>query len=89
MADMLSQISTCLSLDAALQSVLVGVAPGATQRAEDYDPAVVEGDHGIEKEVHVATGQVLVEMHMTDWAKTQRGPSAECCVKLAGSPKED
>ena len=33
---------------------------------------VVEGDHGIEKEVCVATGQVLVKMHMTDWAKTQR-----------------
>ena len=41
-------------------------------RAEGYDPAVVEGDHGLEKEVHVATGWLLVEMHMTDWAKTQR-----------------
>ena len=36
---------------------------------QGYDPAVVEGDHGIEKEVHVTTGQVLV---VTDWAKTQR-----------------
>ena len=33
---------------------------------------MVEGDCGIEKEVHVATGQVLVEMHVTDWAETQR-----------------
>ena len=33
---------------------------------------MVEGDHGIEKEVHVTAGQVLVEMHVTDWAKTQR-----------------
>ena len=33
---------------------------------------MVEGDHGIEKEVCVTTGQVLREMHMTDWAKTQR-----------------
>ena len=40
--------------------------------AEGYDPAVVEGNHGLEKEVHVAAGQVLVEMHMTDWANTQR-----------------
>ena len=40
--------------------------------AEGSDPAVVEGDHGLEKEVHVATGWVFVEMHMTHWAKTQR-----------------
>ena len=33
---------------------------------------VVEGDYSLEKEVHVATGWVLVEMHVTDWAKTQR-----------------
>ena len=33
---------------------------------------MVEGDHNIEKEVCVAAGQVLVEMHMTDWAKAQR-----------------
>ena len=37
-------------------------------RAEGYDPAVVEGDHGIEKEVCVAAGWVLIEMHVTDWA---------------------
>ena len=48
------------------------VALGAAHRAEGYDPAVVEGDHGIEKEVHVTAGWVLVEMHMTDWAKTQK-----------------
>ena len=28
--------------------------------------------YGLEKEVHVTTGQVWVEMHMTDWAKMQR-----------------
>ena len=33
---------------------------------------MVECDHGIEKEVSVTTGWVLVEMYMTDWAKTQR-----------------
>ena len=70
-ADVLSQITICLSLEA-IQSILDGVALGAAHRAEGYDPAVVEGDHGVEKEVCVATGQVLVEMHMTDWAKTQR-----------------
>ena len=71
MADMLSQITTCLSL-VAMQSILDGVALGATHREEGYDPAVVEGDYGVEKEVYVVAGQVLVEMHVTDWAKTQR-----------------
>ena len=28
--------------------------------------------NGVEKEVHVAAGQVLAEMHVTHWAKTQR-----------------
>ena len=70
-ADMLSQITTHLSLEA-MQSVLDGVTLGTTLRAEGYDPAVVEGYRGIEKEVHVATGWVLVEMQMTDWTETQR-----------------
>ena len=39
---------------------------------DGYDPAIVEGDHSLEREVHVTAGQVLVEMRMTDWAKTQR-----------------
>ena len=45
---------------------------GAAQRAEGDDPAVVEGDHNIEKEVCVTAGQVLVEMHVTNWAAAQR-----------------
>ena len=53
-------------------SVLDGVILGVTQRAEGCDPAVVEGDHNIEKEVCVTSGQVLVEMYMTDWATAQR-----------------
>ena len=72
MADVLSCITTHLSPEA-MQSVLDGVTLGATHRAKGCDPAVVEGDHNIEKEVHVAAGWVLVEMHMTDWAKAQRG----------------
>ena len=71
MADVLSWITTHLSPEA-VQFILDGVALGATYRAEGYDPAVVESDYGIEKEVCVTTGWVLVEMHMTDWAKTQR-----------------
>ena len=55
-----------------MQSVLDGVSLGATQRVEGHDPAVVEGNYDLEKEVHVATGWVLVKMHVTDWTKTQR-----------------
>ena len=36
--------------------MLDGVTLGATQRVEGDDPAVVEGDHNIGKEVCVATG---------------------------------
>ena len=39
-----------------MQSVLDGVTLGATQRAEGEDPAMVEGDQEIEKEVHVTAG---------------------------------
>ena len=70
-ADVLSWITTCLSPEA-MWSVPDGVTLGATNRAEGYDPALVESDCGIEKEVHVALGWVLVEMHVTDWAEIQR-----------------
>ena len=55
MADMLSQITTCLGPET-MQSVLDGVALGAAQRAEGDDPAMVEGGHNIDKEVHVTAG---------------------------------
>ena len=44
-----------LSLEA-VQSILDGVTLGATHRVEGYDSAMVKGDNGLEKEVHVATG---------------------------------
>ena len=70
-ADMLSWITTHLGLEA-IQSILDGVTLGATRRAEGDDSTVVEGDHDIEKEVGVAAGWVLVEMHVPDWAAAQR-----------------
>ena len=70
-ADVLSQITTHLSLET-VQSILDGVTLGTAHRTEGQDPAVVEGDHNIEREVCVATGRVLVEMHMTNWAAAQR-----------------
>ena len=55
MADVLSQITSCLCPEA-MQYILDAVTLGAAQGAEGDDPAVVEGDHEIEKEVCVATG---------------------------------
>ena len=70
-ADVLSQITTHLDPDM-VRSVLDGIILGAAHRVESHDPTVVEGDHGMEKEVCVTTGWVLVQMHMTDWAEAQR-----------------
>ena len=70
-ADMRSQITTSLCLEA-MQSILDGATLGAAQRAEGEDPAMVDGDQEKEKEVWVTAGQVLVEMHVTDWATAQR-----------------
>ena len=39
-----------------MQSILDGVTLGAAQRPEGDDPAMVEGDHEIEKEICVTTG---------------------------------
>ena len=70
--------------------ILDGVALGATHRVEGHDPAVVDGDHGIEKEVCVTAGQVLVKMHMTDWAKTQReDPVLNAVLNWLEATKED
>ena len=55
MADVLSQINTHLCPEA-VQSIQDGVTLGANLRAEGCDPAVVGGDHNIEKEVCVTTG---------------------------------
>ena len=71
MADVLSQITTCLGPEA-VQYVLDGVTLGAALRAKACDPAMVESDHNIEKEVCVGTSQVLVKMHMANCAAAQR-----------------
>ena len=55
MADVLSQITTHLSPEA-VQSILDGVTLGATHKVEGSDPAIVKGDNGLEKEVHVTAG---------------------------------
>ena len=55
MADVLSQITSCLGPEA-IQAVLDGAMIGASQRAEGEDLAVIEGDQQKEKEIRVATG---------------------------------
>ena len=46
---------------------------------------MVEGDQEKEKEVQVTAGQVLVEMHIADWATAQKeDPELDtvlCCLE--------
>ena len=70
-ADMLSRITTCLGPET-MQSILDGATMGTAQRAEGEDPVVIEGDQEKEKEVWVATGWVMVEMQVTNWATAQK-----------------
>ena len=70
-ADALSRITTFLGLEA-VQAIIDGATIGVPQRAEGEDPAGIKGDQQKEKEVQVATGRVLVEMHVTNWATAQK-----------------
>ena len=87
-ADALSQITTCLS-PKAVQSVLDGVILGMAHRAEGHNPSVFEGDHNVEKEVHVATGQVQVKMHVTNWAAAKKeDPDLSAMLNWLGVQKK-
>ena len=58
-------------------------------RAEDHDPTLVEGDHNIEKEVHVTAGWVQVKVHMTDWATAQiESPVLNAMLNWLGTQKK-
>ena len=50
MADMLSQITTCLGLEA-VQAILDGATIGTSQGVAGENPTVIEGDQKREKEV--------------------------------------
>ena len=69
--DVLSQVTTQLDPDM-VRSVINGVVLGAAHHAKVHDPTIVKGDLSLEKEVCVATGHVLVEIHVTNWAEAQR-----------------
>ena len=77
--DVLSWITTHLDPDT-VRSVLDGITLGATHRAESHHPTVVEDDHGMEKEVYITAGWVLVQMQVTDWAEAQREDSVLSAV---------
>ena len=84
-ADALSCITTCLGPEA-MQSILDGVTLGT----EGLEFSVVEGDHNVEKEVHVAVGQVKVEMHVTNWAAAQKeDPVLSVMLNWLGAKKND
>ena len=70
-ADALSWVTTHLELEA-VQAILDGADMGASQRAERENPAIIKNDQQLEQEVQVVTGQVLAEMHVTDWAAVQK-----------------
>ena len=55
-----------------MRSILDVVAIGAAHQAEVHNPTVAKGDLNLEKEVCVATGYALVQMHVMDWAEVQR-----------------
>ena len=55
-----------------VKSVLNRVAMESVHWAKVHDPTIVECDHQLEQDVHVATGHVLVQMHVTDWTEAQR-----------------
>ena len=65
MADTLSQVTAHLELEA-VQAVLDGATVGTSRRAERENPAIIKSDQQLEQEMWVATGQVLVEMHVTN-----------------------
>ena len=62
---------------------------GYFQRAERENPAIIEGDQQLEKEVWVTTGCILVEMHVTNWAVAQKeDPELNAVLQWLGSRKK-
>ena len=62
---------------------------GTSQRAERENPAIIESDQQLEKEVQVTTRQVLVEMHVTNWAAAQiEDPELNAVLQWLGSRKK-
>ena len=87
-ADALSRVTACLEPEA-VQAILDGATMGTSQRAEGENPAIIENDQKLEKEVQVTAGQVLVEMHVTDWAVAQKeDPKLDAVLQWLESKKK-
>ena len=87
-ADALSWFTACLGPEA-VQALLDGATVGTSQRAERENLAIIKGDQQLEKEVQVTAGQVLVEMHVTDWAVAQKeDPELDAVLQWLGSRKK-
>ena len=88
MADALSQITTHLGSES-MQTILDRATLGASQRAEGEDPAKIKGGQEKKKEVWVTAGQVLVEMHVTNWAAAQKeDPKLDAVLQWLESKKK-
>ena len=72
-----------------MQAILDGATIGSSQRAEGEDPAVIKGDQQRKKEAQVTAGQVLVEMHVTNWAAAQKeDPELDAVLQWLESKKK-
>ena len=69
--DVLSWVTTLLDPEM-VKSILNGVILRAVYWVEVHNLTIIEGGHGLEQEGCVATGHVLVQMHITDWTEAQR-----------------
>ena len=88
MADTLSQVTAHLEPEA-VQVLLDGATVGTSQRVERENPAVIKSDQQLEQEVQVAAGQVLVEMHVNDWAAAQKeDPELDAVLQWLASRKK-
>ena len=62
---------------------------GTSQRMEGENPAIIESDQQLQQEVRVTAGQVLVEMHVTNWATAQKeDPELDAVLKWFESKKK-
>ena len=62
---------------------------GASQRAEGENPAIIESDQQLEKEVQVTAGQVLVEIHVINWAAAlKEDPELDAALQWLESKKK-
>ena len=87
-ADALSRVTTHLPPES-VQAILDGVAIGMSQQAEKERPVIIENDQLLEQEVCVAARQVVVEMHVTDWAVAQKeDPELDVVLQWLGSRKK-